>query len=144
VQRGRSRLATWTEVRRRADNELLSVHTLDDKLGRWWHVERVAGQEAAPVLEKTGPVTMPPSMPTDVAPGSASQSAAGDIETVTATTEPATTEPVAAAPATAESATAELVTAEPANAERVSAEIAAGEPYTPHARVADWDIVIRR
>lgn len=45
VQQGRSRLATWTEVRRRADNELLSVHTLDDKLGRWWSVEGAVGRD---------------------------------------------------------------------------------------------------
>jgi DNA primase catalytic core len=36
VQHGSRRLATWTEVRRLADDELLSIHTLDDKLGRWW------------------------------------------------------------------------------------------------------------
>lgn len=37
VQYGSRRMATWTEVRRIADGELLSVHTLDDKLGRWFY-----------------------------------------------------------------------------------------------------------
>lgn len=36
VQRGARRMATWTEVRRLADGELLSVHRVDDKLGRWF------------------------------------------------------------------------------------------------------------
>lgn len=37
VQRSNSSalLPTWTEVRRLSDRELLSVHTLDDKLGKW-------------------------------------------------------------------------------------------------------------
>ena len=34
---GARRVPTWTEVRRVSDGELLSVHTIDDKLGRWWH-----------------------------------------------------------------------------------------------------------
>jgi DNA primase catalytic core len=37
VTEGSRRLATWTEVRRQVNNELLSVHTLDDKLGKWWY-----------------------------------------------------------------------------------------------------------
>jgi hypothetical protein len=53
VQRGSRRLATWTEVRKRADEELLSVHTLDDKLGRWWYGQ----QERAHGL--TSPVGKP-------------------------------------------------------------------------------------
>ena len=56
VQRGSRRLPTWTEVRRRADDGLLSVHSLDEKLGRWLHgrvsaiaepMEQVAEQPVA-------------------------------------------------------------------------------------------------
>lgn len=122
VQRGRSRLVTWTEVRRRTDNELLSVHTLDDKLGRWWLVGSVAGQEATPVLEKAEPTTTPSTLPGHVAPTSGTHSAAGDVETLTAKTQPESTEPA---------------NAEPANDKNVGAEIVANASQTPHARVGD-------
>ncbi|KAB0521046.1 CHC2 zinc finger domain-containing protein [Pseudomonas extremorientalis] len=35
VRSGARNLSVWSEVRRKADNELLSVHTLDRKLGDW-------------------------------------------------------------------------------------------------------------
>ncbi|AJX01083.1 CHC2 zinc finger family protein [Burkholderia gladioli] len=66
MHRGNRRLATWTEVRRRADDELLSIHTLDDKLGRWWHnspspvprevppVQVIESPTAAPSMQKDG------------------------------------------------------------------------------------------
>ncbi len=60
VQRGSRRMATWTEVRRRADDELLSVHTLDDKLGRWWHGKHEAAPELAHAAQRA---KLPPATP---------------------------------------------------------------------------------
>ncbi|NPT47179.1 toprim domain-containing protein [Paraburkholderia sp. 1N] len=124
VQRGRSRFATWTEVRRRADNELLSVHTLDDKLGRWVHVEPVVEQQATPVTQKPDPRPAPSAVSTDEAPAVPSQSAVLKIEIVAPAIEPAQVEPgsdeavknepVAAEPASAEPTTSEPATATPA------------------------------
>lgn len=133
VQRGRSRLATWTEVRRQADNELLSIHTLDDKLGRWWHVGPAGGQENVSVPQKIKPVTVPP----DVAPTSVGPATAGDIDTVAATTERATSGPAIAGPAATEPKSVELVTSETTGADSTSPEIATSESGTPHARVGD-------
>jgi DNA primase catalytic core len=36
---GRRRLTLWSETRSSVDDELLAVHTLDHKLGRWFHFE---------------------------------------------------------------------------------------------------------
>jgi DNA primase catalytic core len=130
VQRGRSRLVTWTEVRRRTDNELLSVHTLDDKLGRWWLVERVSRQETTPVLEEAEPTTTSPALPGDVTATSASQSDVGDIDTVVVTAVSSKAEPVATKPATAKP-----VSTESPSTQSKSAEIAADAFHTVHVQV---------
>lgn len=56
VQFGSRRLATWTEVRRVSDSELLSIHTLDDKLGRWWYEEQ---KQTNPPNHIAEPITTP-------------------------------------------------------------------------------------
>jgi DNA primase catalytic core len=136
VQRGRTRLATWTEVRRRADNELLSVHTLDDKLGRWWFVERAAGHEDASVFQKSELLLELPPVPVNISE-SATQSAVGDIETVTATTESPNAEPINAQSATDEPATVEPPHAELIPAEVVAAESVKAEPTTGESAIAE-------
>ncbi|MFM0557587.1 CHC2 zinc finger domain-containing protein [Paraburkholderia sediminicola] len=106
VQRGRSRLATWTEVRRRADNELLSVHTLDDKLGRWWSVESTAGQDdLKSMMRTTQPLTAITDAPFDVA------------STAQAKMPENRADAVAAQPGQAESTSAESISEEPATPE---------------------------
>lgn len=52
-RRGGGRWPTWTEARRIVDNELLSVHTVDDKMGQWWDgssARLVEAREAAPQI----------------------------------------------------------------------------------------------
>ncbi|MDD2162569.1 CHC2 zinc finger domain-containing protein [Pseudomonas sp. MIL19] len=44
VHSGARNLSAWSEVRRKGDNELLSVHTLDRKLGDWYGMATPAGE----------------------------------------------------------------------------------------------------
>lgn len=70
VQVGSRRQPTWTEVRRRVNDDLLSVHTLDHKLGRWLlgihgPVENVVEQRPATTTQvvpenPAAPVAAPP------------------------------------------------------------------------------------
>ena len=55
---GRRKLTLWSETRSSVDDELLAVHTLDHKLGRWFGFE-----EQAPVLPQTTP--RPHGVPSD-------------------------------------------------------------------------------
>ncbi|CAB3677921.1 CHC2 zinc finger domain-containing protein [Paraburkholderia rhynchosiae] len=116
VQRGRSRLATWTEVRRRSDNELLSVHTLDDKLGRWWSVESAAEQDDATLATRTTePLTAKTDVRFDVAPTAPAEFPENRADAVAA-------QPAQAESTAAESASEEPATPEPADDERSIAE----------------------
>ncbi len=44
VHSGARNLSAWSEVRRKGDNELLSVHTLDRKLGDWYSMATPASE----------------------------------------------------------------------------------------------------
>ncbi|SDD41074.1 CHC2 zinc finger domain-containing protein [Paraburkholderia lycopersici] len=134
VQRGRSRLATWTEVRRQADNELLSVHTLDDKLGRWWHGEPAGGTGSPSAPQKIGPETTPATLLADVAPVPAVPGTADDKDIATATTEDSISGSDKAGVATTETAIGEAVTADTGDAQSANADATAGESRPSNAR----------
>lgn len=53
VKRGRRRLSSWTETRRKADDELLAVHWLGGKLGSWLGLD--VEREAASPMERSMP-----------------------------------------------------------------------------------------
>lgn len=69
---------TWTEVRRRADRELLSVHTLDDKLGKWIY------NTQSSINSESG---MPNPKPTDVEVVAQEMGKPGDFSQVRSTEE---------------------------------------------------------
>ncbi|MFG3450222.1 CHC2 zinc finger domain-containing protein [Stenotrophomonas sp. NPDC047960] len=54
VEVGRGRLSAWTETRRTADGELLAVHWLNGKLGRWFGMHR--GHAVVSPFEPSMPV----------------------------------------------------------------------------------------
>lgn len=54
VESGRGRLSAWTETRRTADGELLAVHWLNAKLGRWLGMR--SGHEAFRTVEPSNAV----------------------------------------------------------------------------------------
>lgn len=56
----RRKLTLWSETRSSGDNELLAVHTLDHKLGKWFSFE-----DAVPAVPSAAP--LPPSAPRDIA-----------------------------------------------------------------------------
>lgn len=64
---GRRKLTLWSETRSSVDDELLAVHTLDHKLGRWYCIE-----EQAPAVAQVAP------KPQGVAGDAAFQPAAAD------------------------------------------------------------------
>lgn len=116
VQQGRSRLATWTEVRRRADNELLSVHTLDDKLGRWWSVETTAEQDdVTSMMRTTQPLTTATDARLDITP-------TATAETPESRVDAAATRSADAESTAAENVSEELATPESVGDERLIAE----------------------
>ncbi len=59
---GRKKLTCWAETRRLSDNELLAVHTLDHKLGRWFIREELvslalrAAQDGSAVSSGQSPI----------------------------------------------------------------------------------------
>ncbi|MEB2513422.1 CHC2 zinc finger domain-containing protein [Burkholderia multivorans] len=144
VQRGRSRFATWTEVRRRSDNELLSVHTLDDKVGRWWSIESAAEQAItnAPFdVDPTALAEMPENRADAAAvpPAQVESTAAESVSEERATRESVgderliaepTVEPYQAEPDTAEPVTAEPATAAPGRSEPSVAGLPSTKPTT--------------
>lgn len=137
VQRGRSRLATWTEVRRLVDNELLSVHTLDDKLGRWWHAESAGGTESTSAPQKIEPETTQATPSADAAPVPIVPATAGDKDIATATAEDSISGPDKADVATTETAIGEAVAADTADAQSPNADAAGGESKASDVRDVD-------
>jgi DNA primase catalytic core len=57
VRSGARNLSVWSEVRRKGDNELLSVHTLDRKLGDWYGMAGPVGEIGEPLPVTTAAAT---------------------------------------------------------------------------------------
>lgn len=93
VVRGNRRMATWTEARRVANDDLLSVHVVDDKLGKWWAEPAAA---SIPSSTADAPATeVPAKLPAD-APGEQSKPSpdpASETTSAGTTTTPEADEP---------------------------------------------------
>lgn len=66
---GQRKVAMWFETRRVADDELLAVHTLDHKLGRWFNLENqvpAMPQDAPPVQGMAGRASVQRAMATEL------------------------------------------------------------------------------
>ncbi|MCV4262364.1 CHC2 zinc finger domain-containing protein [Pseudomonas capsici] len=82
VRSGARNLSIWTEVRRKSDNELLSVHTLDRKLGDYYEMAAQAGEndDQFNVTGSESITSVPPASETKTDPATGQSRPVSDVK----------------------------------------------------------------